>query len=512
MPDLKKHDECRLYTAAQTRELDHAAIYGQGIPGFELMKRAGRAAYRALRRNWPQVQRITVLCGGGNNGGDGFIIAGLALEQQLEVELFTVGPEDYCERLKGEAKEAYLWAKGRGVNVEPLQQHTNISGELIVDALLGTGLTGPVRQRFSDAITRVNAAYRPVLAVDVPSGLCSDTGVVLGSAVKADLTISFIGLKRGLFTYQGVDHCGKILFDDLGVAPTLYDQVTPSCLRICDRDLTRWLPARQRSAHKGVHGHVLVVGGDYGMSGAVLMAAQAAARSGAGLVSVATRPEHVMSCVSRCPELMVYGVRGGHDLSLLIERADVVLVGPGLGQSAWSGQLLHALNELDRPLVVDADALNLLNEGELIEDRGGRNWVLTPHPGEAARLLGQTVAELQGDRFQAVRTLQARYGGVCVLKGAGSLISDGQRIHLCSRGNPGMGAGGMGDILGGAIAALIAQGLPLFRAASAAVHAHAWAGDLEAQSQGERGMLATDLLPYLRRLLNPEIHPNSYEE
>ena len=493
-----------LYTAAQTRALDRSAIEQQGIAGFELMKRAGRAAYRALRQHWPEVRCLTLLCGAGNNGGDALVVAAMALEQQLDVQLLLIGGERTRSRLQGEALEALRWAEARGVIVETYSAESELRGELIVDGMLGTGLSGTVRPEFAEPIQRVNRSGLPVLALDIPSGLSADTGAVLGAAVRADLTISFIGLKRGLLTHQGVEQCGELLFDPLAVPEAVYASQSTT-LSVMGWDHRQCMSARRRGAHKGDFGHLMVVGGDYGMAGAVMMASHAALRSGAGLVSVATRPEHVAQCTLNCPEVMSHAVPAGQELQPLIKRASVIVIGPGLGRDAWSGQLLRVVQGQTVPLVVDADALNLLAEGELVEPSRRDNWVLTPHPGEAARLLNCSVAEIQADRFEAVNQIQQRYGGVIVLKGAGSLISDGQQTWLCARGNPGMASGGMGDVLSGVIGGLLAQGLALMDAARIGVDLHAHAADRLARQYGERGLAASDLIPEIRRLLNPEL-------
>ncbi|MEH6469883.1 MAG: NAD(P)H-hydrate dehydratase [Halopseudomonas sp.] len=501
-----------LYTASQTRQLDRCAIEQHQIAGFELMKRAARAAYRALRQRWPDAKKLTLLCGGGNNGGDALVVAAMALEQQLEIQVLLVGGEVTRSKLAGEALEALVWAESRGVVVETYSSSVALSGDVLVDGLLGTGLSGAVRTDFAEPIEHINSTAKPVLALDIPSGLCADTGAVLGCAVRADLTVSFIGLKRGLLTQHGVECCGELLFEGLGVPPEVY-QAVPTPLRVVgQKQCQQQLPLRSRGAHKGDFGHVMVVGGDRGMAGSVVMATEAAVRSGAGLVSVATRPEHVGLTTGRNPEVMSHAVSSGQELEPLLARASVVAIGPGLGRSGWSGQLLRVVQSQSLPLVVDADALNLLSQAELVEPSQRDNWILTPHPGEAARLLDCSVAQIQADRFEAVNQLQRRYGGVVVLKGAGTLISDGQQTRLCARGNPGMASGGMGDVLTGEIAALVAQGLSLFDAAMIGVDVHAQAADRVASSCGERGLAATDLIVEIRRLLNPELMMSVVEE
>lgn len=493
-----------LYTAEQSRTLDRLAIEQQGVPGFKLMQRAAQAAFKALQLRWPKTRRLSVLCGSGNNGGDGLVIAVLAQRQGLAVQLLCLADnvDDYAGKLRGEALEAYRLACDEGVRIDPYQPGMALSGELIVDAMLGTGLSGEVRGLYRQAIEQLNAQPQPVLAVDIPSGLCADSGRVLGAAVEAQLTVSFIGLKRGLLTHQAVDHVGELLFDDLRVSEPVYQQVPVELFRTLETDLTRLLPARPRSAHKGQHGRLLVIGGDRGMGGAAIIASQAAARCGAGLVSLATRPEHLAAALSRCPELMCHAVDSGQTLEPLLAQADLLVVGPGLGQSAWADQLLQQALASGKPLLLDADALNMLATSKALQGRKQANWILTPHPGEAARLLGVAVGEVQRDRFAALAALQQRYGGTVILKGAGSLASDGQRTYLCSAGNPGMACGGMGDLLSGIVGALWAQGLDALDAARLGVYLHARAADLCAERQGERGLLATDLLAWLPLLLN----------
>ena len=295
------------------------------------------------------------------------------------------------------------------------------------------------------------------------------------------------------------------MFADLAVPTVAIERVVPTAKRLQLETLSVLLPPRVRNAHKGLYGHVLVIGGDYGMAGAVLMAAQAAARVGAGLVSCATRPEHISAVVARCPEIMAHGVRSRGDLEPLLARATTIVVGPGLGRQAWGEQLLqcvyeHAANGASN-LVVDADALNILAGRRAVTQPHSAQWVLTPHPGEAARLLGCSNAEVQRDRFAAAHALQQRYGGAAILKGAGSLVATASGMGVSNYGNPGMASGGMGDVLSGVLGGLLAQGLSIDEAAALGTCLHGEAGDLAAAG-GERGLLATDLLPQLRALVN----------
>jgi NAD(P)H-hydrate epimerase len=493
----------RLYDAAGARALDRYTIEQCGIPGIQLMLCAGRAAFAQLLARWPQPGHLHVFCGTGNNGGDGFVMAALARQRDLPVTVWQVGD---ATKIQGDAATARELAVREGVSIEPFAGQP-IEGGVIVDALLGTGLGGDVREPFAGAIAAINASGLPVLAVDIPSGLCSDTGSVLGTAVRADATVTFIGLKQGLFTGAAADHGGAIHYASLDVPAAAFAQVPATASLSNLESLQRLLPRRTRTAHKGSCGHVLVIGGDHGMAGAALMAALAAGRVGAGLVSCATRAEHVAAIVGRAPEAMALGVRSGQELQPALARASVIVVGPGIGQAAWGEQLLAEALRTDRPLVVDADALNLLAAG-----RGGvsrrDNWILTPHPGEAARLLDATTADIQRDRFAAARALQQRYGGAVILKGAGTLIATERGVATSSGiavapyGNPGMASGGMGDVLSGVLGGLLAQGVPLPQAAELGVCLHGRAADLAVASDGERGLLATDLLPHLRRLVN----------
>jgi NAD(P)H-hydrate epimerase len=490
-----------LYRAEDAQALDRYAIEQCGIPGLTLMERAGLSAFEVLRERWPEARRIHVLCGLGNNGGDGYVLARRAHEAGLSVKVVQVGD---ATRLRGDALTVANQAIAAGLFPCPFEGSEFQEADVVVDALLGTGLDRRVEGLYKAAIGSINAQPSPVLAIDIPSGLHADTGRVMGTAVEAEATVTFIGLKQGLFTGAGPDHTGTIYFDDLDVPAAVFSAVPLSARRI-DLDVFRRLLApRPRTAHKGQFGHVLVVGGDHGYAGAARMAAEAAARVGAGLVSLGTRASHASVIAMGRPEIMCHGVETPADLAPLLKRVTAIAVGPGIGQSMWASGLLSILLEQGKPMVLDADALNLLAADPMTKN----NWVLTPHPGEAARLLGSTTAAVQANRFESARAIQARYGGVCVLKGTGTLIvgADGG-LALCNGGNPGMASGGMGDVLTGVIVGLIAQGLSLSDAASLGVCLHAEAADRAAQ-EGERGLLATDLMPWLRRLANPnQTHP-----
>ena len=473
-----------LYTASQTRELDHLTINKGKVAGYSLMCAAGQFAFKQLLDHWSDCGSLVVLCGKGNNGGDGYVVAELARLAGVQVSLYSVcDPQE----LIGDAYQAFADCQVEvavGVAELPLKQ-----ADVVVDALLGTGLSGDVRGLYQSWIEQINAAAKPVLAIDIPSGLCADTGRVLGCAVHADVTATFIGRKQGMYTGQARGYCGAIRFADLGVRQSVYSQINATA-SLLEADHTP-LEFNQRSAasYKTHHGHVFVVGGDTGTLGAVVMAAQGAARAGAGLISVYTQPQQGSYVTLAQPELML--VRDNW------QQADVLVVGPGLGQGEFGQSVWQHCLGLHKPMVVDADGLNLLAANPMRRD----SWILTPHPGEAGRLLGVSATGVEADRFVAVRQLQQRYGGVVILKGAGSLIcGPDQHVYVLGVGNAGMASGGMGDVLAGVCGAMLGQGLDVLEAAKLGAWVHSKAADMAAVD-GQRGMLATDLLPFIRRLI-----------
>jgi NAD(P)H-hydrate epimerase len=485
-----------IYTTAQVRALDAYAIRVSGVPGYTLMKRAGEAALRVLRSRWPTAHRLCVVCGGGNNGGDGYVLARFAQAAGLSVTvLAAVTPET----LKGDARRAYEDFTASSGRVEPFAASRLESGEVIVDALLGTGLASPVRAEAAAVIEAMNASGLPVFALDVPSGLGSDVGLPLGVAVRAASTVTFVGLKAGLFVGEGPEYTGTLFFDDLEISAPQDAQFTPRLTRLSETEIPAALPARRRTAHKGSFGHVLIVGSGPSMPGATRLAGEAALRVGAGLVTVAAAPENVAAIAGGRPELICRGVLRAPDLDEALSRADVVAAGPGLGRDAWAREMLGRVLASGKPLVLDADALNILAEDSLPK---AENWILTPHPGEAARLLGCSTSDVQADRLGALERLVERLGGIVVLKGAGTLIGARGRIAaVCERGNPGMATAGMGDVLTGTIAGVLAQCGDPWAATRVGVLVHARAGDTAAHG-GERGLIASDVIRELRTWVN----------
>jgi hydroxyethylthiazole kinase-like uncharacterized protein yjeF len=485
-----------LYSAAQVRALDAHAIEELGVPGYTLMKRAGEAALRFLRMRFPTSHRIVIVCGGGNNGGDGYVLARFAQAAGLTVTVLAAVPP---ESLRDEAKQAYDDLIASEGDVHPFAAARLAEGEVIVDALFGTGLHRPVRADATEVIRAINAASRSIFALDIPSGLDSDSGAVLGEAVRADSTVSFVALKTGLFIGEGPEHTGALFFDDLEVSAPATPQFAPRLERIVEAEIRRALPRRARAANKGDFGRVLIIGGSAGMAGAARLAGEACLRVGAGLVTVAVAPENVAAIVAGMPELICWGLSDADALPPLIERAQVIAIGPGLGRSEWAQRILKRVLDTDKPLVVDADALNLISEHGAAPRDG---WILTPHPGEAARLLATSTDVIQHDRLSALDRLLERYGGTVVLKGAGTLVGTrGQTPGVCERGNPGMASAGMGDVLTGTVAGVLAQCHDLALAAGGAVLVHAMAGDAVARS-GERGLLAGDVARELRGCVN----------
>ncbi|MET0534983.1 MAG: NAD(P)H-hydrate dehydratase, partial [Steroidobacter sp.] len=428
--------------------------------------------------------------------GDGYVLARLAIAMRLEV--IVVSRSDPAG-LGGDALRAHDDFIAAGGAVRAWSDDCLANAEVVVDAIFGTGLSRPLDATTVHCINAINECGAPILALDIPSGLDSDTGAVWGAAITAERTLSFLGLKLGFYVGEGPNHTGVVMFDDLDLPEGATSFIEPAARRIGEHALAELLPRRRRTTHKGQQGSVLVIGGGIGMAGAARMAGEAALRAGAGLVTVATWPDNVASITASRPELMCRGVTGARDLEAMIERADVLAIGPGLGRDAWAEALLGKALQSDKPTVIDADALNLLSHAP----RANSKWILTPHPGEAGRLLGISTADVQSNRVRAARELAERFAGTVVLKGAGTLVVTGDCLpYICDQGNPGMASPGMGDVLTGVIAGIAAQTADLPGAARVGVLVHAMAGDMAAR-RGERGLLATDLFGYLPTCVNP---------
>jgi len=535
-----------LYSLSQIRAIEHQAIQKERIPEYELMERAGRAAFDVMRHYFPHAVRIAVVCGGGNNGGDGYVLARLAFQAGLQVQLYSL-----TDDVKGlnanstpvSAQQAAQLCLDAGLSIEPFPDASLSSNDVIVDAILGIGARGKLREDIQKAIHVVNQTGCPVLSMDIPSGLEAEQGGILGEPIRASVTVTFIGIKQGMVTGHGPDYCGVIVCKDLDLSCVL--KASACSARRKDFSAVN-IPARSINSHKGNYGHVVVIGGDEGMGGAVCLAGIAALRTGAGSVSVVTRPEHVAACLARCPELMCHGLEmeSLENISSIAAKASICVLGPGMGNTEWSRKcvemVLKALPSMS--LVVDAGAFNYLADfsrdmpvifenaklypsiskrdearrcrargvyEEYMSTRGksqqstllkddGYNWILTPHPGEAGRLLGKSSEAVQQSRFESVRMLQKCFGGVTVLKGAGTIIDDGSApVTVSAYSLPCMSTAGMGDVLSGVIAGLYAQGSSLFEAAEYGVLLHAHAAEKASLFYHYRSLLASDLFAFL---------------
>jgi NAD(P)H-hydrate epimerase len=485
-----------LHRSQDAQAIDRHATEALSIAPYALMCRAGLAAWYRIKAHWPAAHRIGVLCGPGNNGGDGYVLARLAQAAGASAHVLMLpGGEPRSDS----ARQAHAAWCAAGGTVEVFRGSLP-SVDVWVDALFGIGLARAPDGFAAAAIAALNAQPVPRVALDVPSGIDADSGTQRGVAVRANLTIEFIVAKCGLHTGDGRQCSGRRELDALDLPHHACAAVPPFAWLYRVGDLAAFLGPRPGNAHKGAFGHVLAIGGDHGMPGAIALCGQGALRCGAGLVSVATRTQNVAVVVARRPELMVHAVEDEAAMEPLLRRASVLAVGPGLGQGAWAQWVLPAALRAGLPLVLDADALNAL----ALAPQALPDAVLTPHPGEAARLLGCDVAEIQRDRFAAAAALAERYQAAIVLKGAGSVVAaPGAHPAVIDAGNPGMASGGMGDVLTGVIAALRAQGLDSYEAALCGALLHAGAGDLAAAEGGERGLIASDLLPALRVLANP---------
>ncbi|MFT3762009.1 MAG: NAD(P)H-hydrate dehydratase [Pseudoxanthomonas sp.] len=484
-----------LYDTAAARALDARATALLGGDGYALMQRAGQAAWRRVLQHWPQAMRIVVVCGPGNNGGDGYVLARLARQSRRDMRVVHLPEHAPRSELAQRACTDYVATGGR-IELFP---ETGLEGDLVVDALFGIGLSRAPDAPSAALIAAINTQPAPVFALDAPSGLDADLGSAPGVAVTADRTVQFIAPHLGLHTGDALERVGEIETDDLDVPPATFEAASPAATLLADGALEHWLLPRRRNTHKGESGRVLCIGGDHGHGGAIVLCAEAALRSGAGLLTVATRESNVAVVLSRRPEAMAAAVESTADLSPLLAAPDVVAIGPGLGQDDWGRAVFQLALASGKPLVVDADALNLL----AAQPRTLPDAILTPHPGEAARLLGVSTDEVQRDRFAAARRIAERYGATVVLKGAGTIVTAPDATpRVVGAGNPGMAVGGMGDLLTGVIAALRGQGLPAFDAAGAGALLHSLAADAAAEA-GQRGLLPSDLLPHLRRLANP---------
>lgn len=511
-----------LFTAEEMRRLDRRAVTELDIPGATLMENAGRGAADAIERAFGPApgRRVAVVCGKGNNGGDGLVVARHLAGRGAAVEAWLIGA---AADVRGDAAVNMDAARRAGLPLTEVAGAPGLealrralaSADLVVDALLGTGVSGAATGLIADAIAAINEAGRPVCALDLPSGLSADRGALLGPTVRAQLTVTFGLPKRGLYLHPGAAHAGRIEVADIGVPRAWLEQgLTVGLLEA--EDVLAVLPTRPADAHKGHYGHLLVVAGSIGKTGAAILACLGALRAGTGLVTCALPASQQPIVAARLAEAMTEPLpeTGAQALSAkaldrlleLAGRMDAVAAGPGVGLDAETQATVRDLiRAAERPMVVDADALTALvgHLGTLREARGPR--LLTPHPGEAARLLGRSIPEVQADRIESARRLARESGAIVALKGAGTVIAGpGGEVAINPTGNPGMATGGSGDVLTGVAGGFLAQGLGPEAALRAAVYLHGLAGDLAAAERGEAGLIAGDIadaLPAaLRRL------------
>ena len=513
----------KLISAEQMQQADRQAIEQLGLPGVVLMENAGRAASEQLCRAFPELfpGPVLILAGKGNNGGDGYVMARVLLERGWRVRTLILAE---ATAIAGDAAQMLRVLQRLSADIcfidssASLQRHfSEARPVLLVDALLGTGLTAPVRGLYAEAIETINGSGLPVVAVDIPSGVDGSSGRVLGTAVNADLTVCFDHGKIGHGAWPGAARVGRLAVVDIGIPSRCHVSELPECRLLDGAEAAGLLPPRPSGGHKGAFGHLLVVAGSSGKTGAAALAGEAGVRSGCGLVTVAC-PASIHDILEmKLTEAMTAPLpeAGGGlsescwaELHSLLVGRQALAIGPGLGQGDELGRLIRRLLvECALPVVADADALNALEgHAETLFEREGGATVLTPHPGEMARLTGLSIAEIESDRFRVAREFAGEFGVVLVLKGVRTLIAapDG-RVSINSSGNVGLASGGSGDVLTGLIGGLLAQGMAAYDAAGLGCFLHGMAADRLAAVQGCAGLKAGDLpaaIPVVRKLLS----------
>ena len=482
-----------VFSREQVRNLETLAIQEHDIKSYDLMQQAGKAALKLIQSHYPNAKNVLIIAGGGNNAGDGYVLARLLKNSDIHCVVMPVVP---LTKLRGDAMRAQNeFAIHDGLDTE-LSTHLPAC-DLIIDAIFGIGLTRPIEGQFAEIVEAINRTPAPVLSLDIPSGLNADTGNSNGPTVYANTTLSFVGVKSGLLTGEARNFTGDVAVDTLGIPDTLIDSADKLGFTLPNPTPNQLLAPRKESSYKNNHGHVLIVGGNIGYPNAARLAGEAAARTGAGLVSIATHPESVAPIAAGCASLMVKGIQDPKELNSLLSKADAVVIGPGLGQDKWAQKIFASVIETQLPIVVDADALHLLSKNP----SKGDHWVLTPHPGEAAQLLSCNKEEIQLHRLTSVLAIQEQYGGMTILKGSGSLTCFDQKIGFCTSGNASLATGGTGDVLAGIIAGLLAQGASLEDATHCGIMLHGRAAEM-VSTKGSRGILAQDLFPALYQLVN----------
>ncbi len=508
----------KLVNASEMRELDRRAIQEVGLPSLVLMENAGRTTYQILRREFPDLAgEVAVVAGRGNNGGDGFVVARYLANDGIPVVVLLLGQR---HDVKGDARVNLDILAQQGVQVVEVAGEADLNpvihrlakASLVVDALLGTGLNAPVKGMMATLIERLNRLRPPVLAVDIPTGLSADTGEVLGVALQARVTVTFGWPKVGQLVPPGRDYVGRLWQVDISIPPRLAREAP---LELAEgRELRALLPPRPFGSHKGTFGHLLVLAGSAGKTGAAAMAAEAALRAGAGLVTLGVGASLLDLLAAKLTEAMTLplpeppGARALGRAALdpireFLEPKSTVALGPGLGTHPETGELVRRLaRELPQAMVIDADGLNNLAADPACLQGAAGPRILTPHPGEMGRLVGLSTQEVQARRLDLARETAARLGTTLVLKGAQTLVADpGGKVSLNNTGNPALASGGTGDVLTGLIGGFLAQGLAPWDAARLGVYLHGLAADCFAAQHGPRGMIAGDLLRLFPRVL-----------
>ena len=472
------------------KRCDQNTIEGYGVPSCVLMERAALACVEELYKSHAALDRVLVVCGSGNNGGDGFAIARLLFQDEIPVSVCFVGKEDSCTEQTRRQKEI---CKKYGITFcsnPRINEYT-----VIVDALFGIGLSRDIEGRQKDWIVRINESQAFVLSVDIPSGIDGNTGVVRGIAVRADLTVTFAFAQPGHYIGKGRAYTGKVVVRQIGITKESIPKCRENYFCYDKEDFLR-LPERLATENKGSCGKVLLIAGSRDMCGAAILSARAAYRSGAGYVRVYTEASNRPVLFSSVPEAVVSCITEDWESELadLLAWADVVAAGPGIGMEQQKSDILsYVLEHADIPVILDADALNLVSAHALLRPDHIMPLAVTPHPGEMARLCGSSLSDIMQDLAGCAKTFAQKQRVVCVLKDSGTVVSNGREAYINVSGNSGMATAGSGDVLTGIFAGLTAQGMELFEAAKLAVFLHGCAGDRAAQQYGERSMTAWNL-------------------
>ncbi len=517
-----------LVTAEQMRDLDRRATEEAGIPSLLLMENAGRSVFEEtvamLSRN-PAGKKIAVVCGKGNNGGDGFVAARHLTNRNAAVQIFLLCNFD---DVQGDAAINLSIAQRMGIPIRIVTDKEDlknlVSFDLIVDAIFGTGIKGNVSGLAKDAIKAINESNRPVLSIDIPSGIDADNGSICGLCVCATRTVTFGLPKRGLYLFPGANYVGKLTVVDIGIPNALLED-SGSDVRSITAELTKkLLPLRNLDAHKGSCGHLAVIAGSIGMTGAAALTAESALRVGAGLVTLGI-PESLNDILeSKVTEVMTVPIPEGGCKSFgldslkasleLIQRCDALAIGPGIGRRPEAIEfILQLVPKVEKPMVLDADALNAISKDSSILVKIDAPVVITPHPGEMARLLGTTTSDVQSNRLEIALDCSKDWGVTVVLKGAGTVVANQQgQAFINTTGNPGMASGGMGDVLTGAIGGLLAQGLNPTESAICGVYLHGLAADIASHRIGSRGFLANEVSKLIPKALDAILCENKVEE